>query len=821
MAIRSPKRLRSRVAPAELRGAWRPAVLVLTLAASSTMAAPVLAPHAVPMPSLAASSEAGSSHLELYLEVTLNGMARGLHAFHEREGDLWASAEVLRRLGMALPDGSSQEQRLRALPGVDVQFDRERQQVVLVAPLAMLKLPTTVVGEVGEQNFEPTTSTGLLINYDLYGTQHESTNLSAFTELRVFSGESVLSTTELLRYSSNVPLGAQEKRAVRLDSTWSLSFPERMLTLRVGDTLTGALPWSRATRIGGIQLARNFGLQPYRQTAPLPSFMGSATLPSQVELFVNGIRHYRGQVPAGPFELHTLPSVNSSGTAQVVLTDALGRATMLDFSLYDSGRLLAAGLSDWTVDLGVVRRHYGLRSFSYGSEPVLTGTWRQGMSDQLTLEAHAEAARGLGLAGLGGVWQLGGAGLVSASWAGSRHSAGNGMQASVGWSWIRSGFNVGLSGTRTQGDYRDVATPYGSAPPKASARATMGYSAAGLGSLGLSYFYLRPAGEPASRYANLSWVRAIGHSASVSVGVNQNLGDRSDRGVYVSLNWLLGPRMNLGASVQRDAQGGTLGVLSAQQSAPDEGGWGWRAIARAGGHTPGGQAELNYLGRYGFAQAGVSDFGRGSRHAYAGASGSLVLMGGRGFASRRIDNAFAVVDTDGMAGVPVKLENRIVGETDERGFLLVVPVNAYQNNKLAIDPMQLPADVRIGSTETSFTPSDRAGSRLRFSIVPVRAASVALVDGAGRPLPMGSRVYLHASRNGAAGEDVDESAGEGASGGAGEGAVVGYDGMVYLDTLEEYNELSVRTPQGTCTARLTWHPSPAGVAQVGPLPCLP
>ncbi len=90
------------------------------------------------------------------------------------------------------------------------------------------------------------------------------------------------------------------------------------------------------TRIpgGACWFGTDFALQPYRITAPLPAFFGSATLPSDVELYVNGVRQYSGNVPAGPFQLNTIPNISGAGNAQVVLTDAaLGRATTLNFSL--------------------------------------------------------------------------------------------------------------------------------------------------------------------------------------------------------------------------------------------------------------------------------------------------------------------------------------------------------------------------------------------------------------------------------------------------------------------------------------------------------
>ncbi|MNX46379.1 F1 capsule-anchoring protein precursor [compost metagenome] len=775
------------------------------LLAPFALALTTLPAHAAP----AAQSVPGA--MTLYLEVSLNGMARGLHPFRLQAGALSASRAVLRELSFSLPDNAAEWLPLRDLPGLVADYDAARQQLSLTAPLAMLQLPTATVGQAAVTAQPLSTSTGLLLNYDLYGTQGRggSASLSAFGELRAFRGASVLSTTWLMQRTHDTQ--GWKDQSVRMDSTWSMAFPDRMLTLRVGDTLTGAVPWSRATRIGGIQLSRDFGLQPYRQTAPLPSFIGSATMPSDVELFIDGIRQYSGQVPAGPFQLNALPRINSTGTAQVVVTDALGRAATLSFSLFDSSRLLAPGLSDWTVDLGVVRRNYGLRSFDYGKQPVLTGTWRRGLSDSFTVEAHGEVTRGLALAGAGGVWQLGAAGTLSAALAGSRHDADtpggsrSGTQTSLGYLWRQERLSVGLNGTRTQGDYRDVATAYGSAPAKGSASASVGYDMGGLGNVSVSYLYLRPVGQNASRYASVNWFRSIGRTTSVSVGMNQNLDKRSDRGIFVGLSWSWDAQTSVSAGVQRSGDQGTVGTVSAQHSPLGDGGWGWRATARTGGGTTGGQAEINYLGPYGRVQAGVSEMGggRASRYAYAGASGALVLMGGGVLAARRIDDAFAVVDTDGVAGVPVKLENRPVGQTNSRGLLLVVPVNAYQNNKLAIDPMDLPADVRIERAESLITPAGRSGARAHFGITPVRAAHVALMDAQGQPLPLGSRVQVN-----------------GQEGGQGGGAVVGYDGWVYLDTLDVRNTLAVRTPDGAvCRAQFDWRRPEGGGLQKERLTC--
>ena len=740
---------------------------------------------------------AGARGRIVYLDVVLNGQPRGLVQFGLRGQELWASAAALRQLGFVLAPGLSDPVRLADLPGLQVQFDSASQRVQLQASLALLDLPTTTLGPREQAGPAASASPGLLLNYDLYATQGRgaSTGLHAFTELRAFSGQSVFSTTALAQQARQSGQG-WSGHAVRLDSTWSRSLPDQMVTLRLGDTLTSALPWSRATRIGGIQLARNFALQPYRSTAPIPAFMGEATTPSQVELFVNGMRQYSGQVPAGPFQLNTLPSVNSSGSAQVVVTDSFGRATTLNFALFDSRQLLAPGLSDWSIDLGVVRQGYGLRSHDYGRELAASGVWRYGLSSSVTLESHAEASQGVALAGAGAAWQLGPWGLLSGALASSQHRAGSGSQFNAGYHWQRQGWYAGADWTQTQGDYRDVASRYGAPPPRRSGRAFAGLSTQHAGSFGLSYVDLRPHGQDTMRYASATWFKSLGSAATLSLSFNQNLQQSRERSLFLGLSLALDGGTSLAGGVQR-SHNQTVFSADAQRGSPSAGGLGWRVSSRSGAGQSGAQGELQYLGRYGRVAGGASVYGD-SRYAYANATGSLVFMGGSAFAARQIHDGFAVVSTDGVAQVPVRLENRPIGRTDASGLLLVTPLHAYQTNRLAIDTLDLPPDLRIEQVQQQASPTDRAGTLVRFAITPVRAASITLVDAGGQPLALGSQVQL-----------VGQSA----------TAVVGFDGVVYLDTLAAGNLLQVHTPSGACQVALQHPGTPGTVATIGPLTC--
>jgi len=174
-------------------------------------------------------------------------------------------------------------------------------------------------------------------------------------------------------------------------------------------------------------------------------------------------------------------------------------------------------------------------------------------------------------------------------------------------------------------------------------------------------------------------------------------------------------------------------------------------------------------------------------------------MDGHIFSARHVDDAFAVISTDGIADVPVRLENRPIGNTDAHGMLLLTPLNAYQNNQISIDPMQLAPDVRIERVKALATPAHHSGALVRFGITPIRAATVLLVDAGNKPLPLGSVVRLHGKE--------------------GEPALVGLDGIAYLDSLNEHNVLDVQTRGGACHVNFDYIRSAEGIPQIGPLVC--
>lgn len=735
----------------------------------------------------------------LLLMLWLNGEDHGVVEVR-RDGDrFWTTRAVLRGTRLRLPgNGADALIELNRLPGAVLRYDADLQVLEIVVPPELFGTAPALLNQL-EDDFAPVDSApGALLNYDLYGGfDGGSADLSSFLEFRVFGGRDVLDGTALVQWNSRD--GGSSPSLVRLDTSWSRAWPEKRLRLLIGDTATSAMSWSRPTRIGGIQLGTDYSLQPYLPTTPIPAFFGSAVLPSQLELYVNGVRTWSGEVSAGPYELSAGPTrIDGAGQAQVVLTDALGRVTTQAYPIYDTPELLRAGLSEWSAEAGAVRLEYGIDSFAYSDEPVLNGSFRHGLTDQLTLEAHAEATPHLAQGGVGATVLLGQFGVVTGSLAASHGSAGSGTQWSAGYSWSNGTVYFAADMQRASQDFADLATRWDGPPLRAREQLQAGVSGRELGALGVNYIRYQPAVGPSYRSASVNWSRPFGERLSLHASAEQNLDHRSERRFMISLSVTPGRGYYGNLGWQND-RGRDSVDLTAQRTAPLSGGLGWNARLRHDIESDEvqGQAQASWLGPNGEARAGVASFD-GRQSGFAGYSGALVLIGGGLYTSRRVDDGFALVSTGGISNVPVTVENNVVGRTDSNGRLLVTRLNAYERNLVGIDPSDLSEDLMVDDTVAHAVPGRRAGVVVEFPLRELRAVMLTVTNAEGIVLPAGSTAWVEGST---------------------EPLVVGFDGQLYIENPPPGGQLTIESEGAACTVRLPAQIEADGIARLGTLRC--
>ncbi len=769
------------------------------------------APAVVPMP-------ADLPRATLFLELSINGLRHdGAVRVEYRRGRLYTGADDLHRAGIDPARlGLAQGQRwvdLHAVPGLVAVYDANALQLRLTVPPEWL--PAQHLGRRAPGNAAPArTSFGALLGYDLYlARQHHhagdhsalrTTIGSLWSEQRVFGRAGLFSNTGVYRHLSGDGFGPPgvglRNGYTRYDTSWSASDEQRLVSWSLGDVISAATGWGSPVRLGGLRVARDFRLRPDLITYPLPQFAGQAALPSTVDLFVNGYRAGSEHIQPGPFTISGAPFINGAGEATIVTTDALGRQVSVTLPFYVSHDLLQRGLTDYAFSIGALRRDYGIKDFSYGAAAV-SGALRHGISDGLTLEAQFEGAGDLALAGAGAVGRLGQWGVVSGSLSYSRLREHSGTQATFGYRYSTRRFSVGYQGLRRSEDFGSLAQLELDRRFSLTRRSdvlTFGLSLDRLGSLGGGYFDLRAGDGMRSRLLNLSYSLALWRQANLQISLSRDL----ERRTHTLMAYLSVPFDDAGvfsAAMLRDDDGRTIERIGYVRNPPLAGGLGWSA-AYANGAAGGDyrQAGLAWASRHARLDAGT--YGTSSQRTdWAGLRGSLVAMDGSAFAAGQIHDAFALISTDGVAGVPVRYENQLVGVTDSRGHLLVPWVSSHYQAKYEIDPLGLPPHLATPEVEQRVAVKRGGGAVLRFPVQRTVAAIVSLAGADGQPLPLGS-------------EAIDTASGH--------RAWVGHDGLVYFEGLQADNRLRVTLPDGAaCTAVFALDVASEQLARIGPLRC--
>jgi outer membrane usher protein len=766
----------------------------------------------------------------LLLEVVINEFPIGKIADFVQRGDrLFIRREDLTALGLREPSGISPGAdglyAIDALPDVSARLDEATQTLYLMAADSALLTNQLHVGARAEGSGAPMESgTGFTFNYDVNAAvTNGHTYGSGLFDGRVFSPLGVAST-DFLAFAGGTPGGGAARAPIRLDSTYVYSDFDSETHYGLGDTITGGLAWTRPVRLGGVQITRDFSMRPDLITFPLPSVAGSAAVPSTVDVLVNGTRTLSQQVQPGPFAIPQLPVITGAGQVQLTVTNALGQQVTSTQAFYASSSLLAPDLDTYSVEGGFVRRNWGALSNDYGDFAV-SGTYRRGLSDWLTFEAHAEGTRAQFMAGGGLVANLFNFAVFNIGGAGSSFHDRAGGEIALGLQRAGPVFSFGAWATLATHAFSDIATTEGDPVPIRQITASVSTSLGEWGSLGLAWSQIDqpaplflgslgdaptivpPAGPELppstgpflpgqnSEILNGSYQVELFHKVFLYANGYHDFA-QGGTGATVGITIPLGQRDSVSATGVYQSGSALSGQVQAQRSVSNVGDWGYQAYASSDNHEFG---LVQYKAPWALLTAGV-DHLESDTTVRAEAQGAVSFIDNRLFPTNIVINSFAVVNTNGVSGVHVLSENRPAGVTDANGQLLVPDLLSWQNNHLAIDPADVPVDAQVPYMARMVRPPDRSGVVVGFPITRTYGALLVLVDEAGQPVPLGSTATLKTT---------------------GTVVPVGYDGETFVENLAAAdNEVVVQLPNfSRCVVSFAFTPTPGQIPQIGPLTC--
>lgn len=590
------------------------------------------------------------------------------------------------------------------------------------------------------------------------------------------------------------------ERFTRQGSRCVLDRPRSLLSVTLGDTFTSNSVLGQTVAYGGVQVGTNTKLAPSWVTRPRPSLRGAVLTPAMLEVWINQNLVTQEQLPPGQFELYDLPA--ASGVSDILsrIEDSSGMPIIQRFAFYSDASLLARGLGEWSLSYGHRRTGVIDGQIQYDEFPFALVAGRYGLTNRMTFGARAELFE-TGRVGAGtSYWGLGPLGMLDVGGALSFNEDTQDTGATWQWGVTRRASKVSLRYREQRTD--DAFIQFGSTVPNrlpdVEKQLTLGWSV--RRGVSLSVGRLEREYETRADYlANnatlgLSWA-GRGTVRFSALDVIEPLPRRQ---YNLSFTLTLGKGRSMTAAMSGEELE-NRGV-SYQYRSPGDGGYGYRVHTGEQGEVSVQDAELKLDGRLATLRLNA-ERRNGELSGAAELSGALVINEAGAFLSRNPAGSYALVDA-GVPDVRVYRNNRLVGETDNSGRLLVSGLKPYTHNRLRLATEDLPLAASLAEPSVQLVPGNRQVLTAPFDVVLDRSITAYLIGQDQNPLPAGTTVRFE---------------------GQPEALTVGHEGLLYTDVgLRSYWVGQARLgDQQVCEFELELSGVEAYPADLGAVQCEP
>ena len=639
-------------------------------------------------------------------------------------------------------------------------------------------------------------SPGFFMNYNISGTETKNSN-SSIGGILGFVG---FNKTGSVTHEQSLLNESSSNKSIRGNTFFKKDFPDAMESFVVGDTLTSDGDWSRPARYLGVRWSRDFLTQPGYVTYPSPSLKGSAALPSVVDVYINNQKQFQQTLTPGPFDYRNVPLTTGAGEVNLVVKDLLGRETVITKSFYTQNSMLKEGLSDFSLESGLFRNNYGTLSNDYSS-PFVAGTYRQGLTDDITAQSRLEAGAERQAIGADVTSVIGTLGSIHLATAVSKDSEKDtGTLYNVGLERRTPKYLVGAQYKSYSKDYTPFAYSSLETRPKNIFNATATVPI--YKDVATSLSYVEQTSYDTTAFRNVSLTTGITLPLQISMSVIANKSLSTDKAWFAGLNFNipLGKDYSSYLNSNRQNNGDIINTVNLTKNIPAGEGIGW-GLNLSDDVTQ--QTRANIIVNTGSAQfSSEINQGQNNNAIRLGANGSLGYAEGLTFATRNIgDDSIAIVKVGDLKGIPIYNQNQIMTHTNDQG-LAFVKIRPYEKAKISIDPNTLPLDVDLNETKREPVAYAKSSVLVDFSIVRLKHVLITILQADGSFVPAGAKVAVKGQ------EEV---------------FYVGRRGEVYISNLEDVSHLTITWKEHSCEFNVEYKSaevSDSDEKRIGPLKCL-
>ena len=583
---------------------------------------------------------------------------------------------------------------------------------------------------------------GGFINYNLfYSRDSRDQEFNTFSEVGVFKDYWLFKNAFLYR---NEPEG-QEKKFLRVRSSLDFEFPDRFLRLTLGDTTSPYNTLNSSFRFGGLSLGTIYTDRPDFVYWNIPALNGSASLPSTVDLYINGINLYKDSVVPGNYNLPAGSIVNQAGDAQIVVEDILGNKTVRSFPVYINNRLLKPRLNEYNISLGKLRYNYDYVDNDY-REFFTKLFFRRGLTFSTTLGGdllYSEKVSNFDLLWTQGVSKYF---LLDTAFSVSKDDKENqrGYAGSVAITRDFENWSLGINSRYFTKKYEYLSEDDYSSNLKTSDIIYFNFSNLKIiDSLNLSYiqqssYATEDFFEDDRKIFDIRASKKLTDNLYTSFGFFKDFGEGDDGGFNIafSYDWEGKGQVYLDHDTDNNETG-----LSYSRRTMTQNGFDYVLGVNQRDN------EVNY-NAYGLWKTSIGnlqlshDEFEDQRNSQAVFDGALVWLGNKVAFTKYADNAFALVNVDQHPELDIYRSATLVGSTNNNGYMFIHNIIPYINYDISFDHNQLSMEETFTHSSKKIIGLDQRGYKLDFPIHKTKRIPLRIKDFKQNNLIAGSEVVV-------------------------------------------------------------------------------
>ena len=668
------------------------------------------------------------SHLHLaeggqmaILKIVLNQEEKGeFFVDVTGDGDFLIRVEDLKKMGFSEFRGKvlvlegEEFISIRSMEGVKTVFDEKRLVLELSADPQLLGKKIFALRYPRQAKVYYPKDMGGFLNYNLTYYAGDSlhydrtvlTNQLGFRwwDLLFFSDSS---------YSQRKGEGGE---FVRLMSNLTYDRREDLKRVILGDFFATSGELGSTVNMGGVSFLKNYKIDPYVITYPEIGFSGMAPLPSEIEVYRDGVLIKKERIPPGGFELKDIPTYVGSGLIEIVLKDPFGKEQRIKLPYYFSDTLLKKGLHEYCYNAGVLRDDFGTVSNRY-KDFVFLGFHRYGINDSLTTGIRAEASRKVYNFGLSSTfsipWRLG---IIQASvaWSDSEGRR-DGIGGTINYLYLGRNLSFNFLLRSFTQDYSNISLETTQDRIKYEVSAGASYFSTAIGSLSLGMVATKKHVGTDAKTILTSYSRKVTDRSNIMATFKRDMQSNVSE-FMVGLNYYFKYGITASSSYQR-ADKASSERVQVIKNLPLGEGFGGRASFEAN------QAEIKDFNNYNLQLQYNAKYGQYNGEFLSTDSVetySLTAAGGMTFVkdslnfTRPVQDSFAVVKVGDLKDVRVYLNNQEIGRTRDSGEVLIPNLGSYYENQISISDKDIPIEYQLSEVMKYVSPSLRSGSYIEF-----------------------------------------------------------------------------------------------------------